>query len=166
MRTCEWGECGRYPESCRVLSAPQQAWDGADLVGVVDLCLLGGRGLISVAHWQFCLCPGHAGISSQLFYIMKICMWGKFQGTAAINLLHSLQAKQGSCRTSLCLPAGKGVLAVQGERPPEGSFPGPEWNGNSPPSQEAALTRGQEAEREPEHKDKEVQPPLQIMKPK
>lgn len=57
--------------------------------------LLGGGGLIPLAHWQFGLCTGHAGISSQLFYIMKICVLGKFQGTAAINLLYSLQAKQG-----------------------------------------------------------------------
>lgn len=69
--------------------------------------LLGGGGLISIAHWQFCLCTGHAGISSQLFYITKICMLGKFQGTAAINLLHSLQAQPGFCRTESPPPCRK-----------------------------------------------------------
>lgn len=92
-------------------SCPHQSklGTGADLAGVGGHpYLLGGGGLISVAHWQVCLCTGHAGISSQLFYIMKICMLGKFQGTAAINLLHSLQAKQGPCRTDSLPPCRKG----------------------------------------------------------
>lgn len=103
-------------------------------------CSLGARGLISIAHWQLCLCPGHAGISSQLFYITKICVLGKFQGTAAINLLRGLGAERGLWRTGLRPTAGKRAL-VSREEPAEGPFPRPEWSGNSPPGRALSPRR-------------------------
>ena len=58
---------------------------------------------------------------------MKICVLGKFQGTAAINLLHSLQAQHGSAGPALHLPPGGG-LQFPSERPYTGTLPqaGPE----------------------------------------
>lgn len=106
MRTCEWGDCGHHCEPRPPQSKPGNGYEGHGW-GRGWPYLLGGGGLISVAHWQSCLCTGHAGISSQLFYIMKICMLGKFQGTAAINLLHSLLAQQGFCRTESPPPCRK-----------------------------------------------------------
>lgn len=87
----QWDAGGAgFPKS-PVLCIPEQAWTRWSWGAGLSL-LLGARGLISVAHWQPGRCTGHAGISSQLFYITKICLLGKFQGTAAINL-HSLPAK-------------------------------------------------------------------------
>lgn len=73
--------------------------------------LPGGGGLIYIAHWQFCLCTGHAGISSQLFYIMKICMLGKFQAQLQLICCTVFKLSRDSVGLSLCLPAGKGALA-------------------------------------------------------
>ena len=115
------------PRVLSVLSPSQQVWNWGAWWGRGCPYLLGGRGLISSAHWQFCLWTGHAGISSQLFCIMKICVLGKFQDTAAINLLHGLQAQHGSAGPAPHLPPGGG-LWFSSERPYTGTLPqaGPE----------------------------------------
>ena len=104
------------------------------------------------------------GFPPSCFTSWRFVCWGNSRAQLQLICCRVFKLSRDPVGTILRLPAGKGVLAVWLEHPSEAPFPGPESNGNSPPGQaftpRRPLRRGQEAEREPEHEGKEVQPPL------
>lgn len=102
MRTCDWGECGHH-ESC-----PHQNKLGTGGMVGEGLALPSG-GWRANLHSSLAVLPLYRACRDFLPAVLhhEDLYVGEIPGTAAINLLHSLQAQPGFCRTESLPPCRK-----------------------------------------------------------